>query len=284
MQQHRVEICGIQETRWKHKKERKDEVNSYSEPFGYTLYTVSAWENNANAATGGIGILLGRTAQELLISVERLSDRILKAQFRGNPAMTVIVAYAPTEAAEEEDKVAYYNQLRTAIEGVAPHDFLAVLTDANAQIGPDDALFTYNNKTNENGQRLLELLEDYQMLAANTQLRKRRGKLWTWRSPKRTLHQIDYILVRTKWRRSVTNCEAYSSWGSLDSDHRVVTADVSLSLRKSTVDARAKAVKYIWSDLATDESLRARYAVEVKNRFQALTTEDMDGPSYDAFI
>ena len=89
------EITGIQETRLKHEKDRKNMVNSYSASFGYTLYTVSAWENESNAATGGLGIVMGKTSHELLIGVERISDRIMKADFRGNPAMTIIVAYAP---------------------------------------------------------------------------------------------------------------------------------------------------------------------------------------------
>ena len=89
-------------------------MNSYSEPFGYTLYTASDWENEEKAANGGVGITLGRMAQDLLISVERLSDRILKAQFRGNPALTSIVAYDPTEAADVKCKTAYYSQLHSA--------------------------------------------------------------------------------------------------------------------------------------------------------------------------
>lgn len=249
-------------------------MNSFSKPFGYKFYTVSAWEKERKAATGGVGIMLGRKAQDHLISVERLSDRILKAQFRGNPAMTVLVAYAPIEATEAECKDTFYSQLRIAIESVAPHNFLAVFTDANARLGPDD-----------NGQRLLEILEEYQLLAANTLFQKRKGKLWTWRSPQEALHQIDYILVRSKWRSSVTNCEAYGFFSSLYSDHRVVTAEVSLKLRK-TKPASIREPKYISSDLACDESLQERYAVEVRNRYEALKHEDTDESStdYDKFV
>ena len=68
----------------------------------------------------------------------------------------------------------------------------------------------------------------------------------------------------------MTNGEACSSFSSLFSDHRVVIANVSLRLPKSKPVTSTKAVRYIWSDLATDENIQARYAVEVKNRFQAL--------------
>ena len=55
-----IEICGVQETRMKHKPDRTEMVNSYPSAFGYTLYTASAWENESKAATGGIGLFLGR--------------------------------------------------------------------------------------------------------------------------------------------------------------------------------------------------------------------------------
>ena len=64
--------------------------------------------------------------------------------------MTVIVAYAPTENATEDDKDIYYNHLRAAIEDVPLHNFLAVLTDANARLGPADALFAYDKETSGN--------------------------------------------------------------------------------------------------------------------------------------
>ena len=67
-------------------------------------------------------------------------------------------------------------------ESVAQHNFLAVLGDFNARLGPDDALFTASPETNDNGRRLLEVMEEHQLLAANTLFRKRRGKMWTWRS------------------------------------------------------------------------------------------------------
>ena len=225
------EITGIQETKMKHEKDRRDMVNSYPSAFGYTLYTVSAWENERQAATGGIGLMLGKTSHELLIGVERISDRIMKADFRGNPAMTIVVAYAPTEEAEETVKDTYFGQLRSTLEAVPAHNFLAILTDANARFGRDDVLFTYNPSTNDNGRRHIEIMEEQHLVAANTLFEKRPGKLWTWTSPHNTRHQLDYIFVRSKWKNSVTNCEAYNTLASLYSDHRIMSAKVVLRLR-----------------------------------------------------
>ena len=133
----------------------------------------------------------------------------------------------------------------------------------------------------------MEILEEYKLLSSNTLFRKREGKLWTWRSPQNTLHQIDYVLVRSKWRNSIINSEAYSSFSSLNSDHRIVTTTVSLSLRSTIRDNSKKADKLVWSELATNEELQKNYRVEVRNRYQALQEVDDSGsliPDYDKFV
>jgi hypothetical protein len=225
-------------------------------------------------------MIIGRKANDLLSSVDRLSDRIMKASFIGNPAMTVLVVYAPTEGGEEDIKNTFYNQLRSAIEKVPVHDFLTILGDFNARFGPEDVPHTYNCNTNDNGRRLKGVLEDYQLEAVNTQFKKRRGKLWTWKSPHDTHHQIDYILVRSKWRKSVTNCEAYGSFSPIYSDHRIVTANLSLKLRATRQRGQTVTVNYVWGELSTNTDLQKSYAIEVRNRFQALQVEgdDSDKP------
>lgn len=69
-------------------------------------------------------------------------------------------------------------------------------------------MFTHNQRTNNNGERMLEMIEEYELLATNTLYQKKNGKLWTWMSPHNTTHQIDYILTRKKWRKSLINSEA----------------------------------------------------------------------------
>ena len=70
------------------------------------------------------------------------------------------------------------------------------------------------------------------MLITNTNYKKKRGKLWTYISDMSgTRTQVDYILIRRKWKNSVKNCEAYNTFSSVGSDHRILTATLKLSLR-----------------------------------------------------
>ena len=63
--------------------------------------------------------------------------------------------------------------------------------------------------------------------------------------------QVDYIVIRNKWRNSVKNCEAYITFSSIGSDHRIITATIQqtirLSLRGNTKPN--KNVNYDWNKL-----------------------------------
>ena len=120
------------------------------------------------------------------------------------------------------------------------------------------------------------MMEEYQLLVANSHFRKKRRKLWTCMSPHMMKHQLDYILVRKKWRKSIRNCEAYNTFISLGSYHRIVVANVTLSLRASKQIAKRKP-KFVWNYLRDQDKLQERYAVKVRNKFniQGLDEETM---------
>ena len=67
-----IDILGLQEHRIVH-----DDVIRYETIQGKTLITISATRNKAGAATGGVGILLNKRAQDALAIVEPFNDRIL---------------------------------------------------------------------------------------------------------------------------------------------------------------------------------------------------------------
>ena len=82
--------------------------------------------------------------------------------------------------------------------------------------------------------------------------------------------QIDFILINKKWTNSMHNVEAYSSFSSSGSDHRLVTAKIRLSLRMSKSPAKKKS--YDWTSLRNTE-LQQLYTVTVRNRFAELSNE-----------
>ncbi|KAJ8401509.1 hypothetical protein AAFF_G00384280 [Aldrovandia affinis] len=150
-------------------------------------------------------------ARKALRRVHPHTNRMLSADFEGSPVTTVMSVYSPTNVALIEELERFYDDLRTAIHHVPAHNFLIILGDFNARLGPEDAPFTYHTNTNRNGEHLAALLTKHELLAANTLFRKRMGKRWTFQDRATSMRrQLDYILVRKKWRKSILNAESYS--------------------------------------------------------------------------
>lgn len=77
----------------------------------------------------------------------------------------------------------------------------------------------------------------------------------------------------------------YSTFSSVGSDHRVVVAQVIISLRKP--EKLERKVEHDWSLLRTDKVLAEKYSVEISisNRFCALqVVEDDIDTNYGKFL
>ena len=265
-----ISILGIQEHRRVH---AQSEV-VYSMLEGMHLVTTSAWRDPVtNSAQGGVGLLLNSHARKAIRSVTPHGSRILVAEFQGNPLTSVIVVYSPHNSSNDEDMDNFYAQLSSAIQSIPAHHFLAVLGDFNARVGKENETFAYHEATNRNGQYLVDLAQQHRLIITNTAFRKRPGKQWTFRDRfTNEKRQLDYILVRKKWRNSVLNTEAYSCFDSVNSDHRLVSTKVRLSLRANKTTGRR--VKHDWQTFSTNLDLQQRYTVEVRNRYQTLKREE----------
>ena len=94
------------------------------------------------------------------------------------------------------------------------------------------------------------------------------------------LHQLDYILVRRKWRNSILNSEAYNTFCSVGSDHRVVSAKIRLSLRTTR---NPKRNLYDWEMFSRRPDLQEQYSVLIKNKFRPLQSDNLT-EEYEKFI
>ena len=77
------------------------------------------------------------------------------------------------------------------------------------------------------------------------------------------------------------NCEAYSSFEGVSSGHRIVTAKVRVSLRKNAT-RKATTKHYDWA-LLNNRDIRDKYALELRNRFEALQEKAEKGTPNDEY-
>ena len=124
--------------------------------------------------------------------------------------------------------------------------------------------------SNRNGQHLIDFMIENRLTCLNTNFQKREVKLWTYTYANNSKAQIDYVFINRKWKNSAMNCEAYSSFEVVSSDHRIVTAKKWLSLRKNAIRT-ATTKHYDWA-LLNNRDIRNKYALELRNRFETQIT------------
>ena len=229
------------------------------------LATSSAWKNSANATIGGVGMLIGRRALKSLNSIEKIQPRMVVATFNGNPSTTIISYNSPTNVNEETGLITFYDKLSSLVRSIPKHNVLVIGGDMNAQIGKNvNHTFSRQNSSNRNGQHLTDFRLENRLTCLNTNFQKKEGKLWTYTCANNTKAQIDNVFINKKW-----NCEAYSSFEGVSSNHRIVTAKIRLSLRKNATRTTTT-VHYDWSQL-NNRNIRDKYALTLRDKFDALS-------------
>ena len=208
------------------------------------------------------------------------------ATFNGNPRATIVSCYSPTNVSEENEIVTFYDELSSLVRSIPKHNMLVIGGDMNAQIGKNgNNKYSLHNTSNRNGQHLTDFMIENRLACLNTNYQKREGKLWTYTYANNTKAQIDYVLINKKWKNSALNCEAYSSFEGVSTDHRIVTAKIRLSLRKN--DKRTATTKhYDWA-LLNNKDVRDKYVLELRNRFETLqekTEKSTPNDEYENFV
>ena len=204
-----IDVINVQEHRFYH----EDIHLKYHElGNGWTFISASALKNTGNSTIGGVGMLLSPHATKSLNSIEKITSRILVTTFHGNPEATLISCYSPTNIADEQEVIGFYDDLSSLIRSVTKHNVLIVGEELNAQTGQSTHhKFTYHHTSNRNGEDLEHFLIENGLLCINTRFQKRREKLWTDTYPNGDRAQLHYMMINKKWINSVQNCKAYHS-------------------------------------------------------------------------
>ena len=178
--------------------------------FEYSSATIEGQE--------GVGLLISPKLTTYLSSTDKISDRILVASFRGNPSITIIVAYAPTEDKCESVKKPFYEDLKRITDSIPPHNVIILAGDLNARVGADSSItnprtvgrYPYHEETNGNGEMLINYCESSNMRSMQTRFRHPKSRTWTWRHATGTKAQLDLILINGKWLNKECTSIQYS--------------------------------------------------------------------------
>jgi len=85
---------------------------------------------------------------------------------------------------------------------------------------------------NQSGEMLIDFFERNGLIFANTWFKKPKRRLYTWRAPGNwSRHQLDYILVKHRFRNRVKDVQTLPGAG-IDSDHNLLVAKFRTRLKK----------------------------------------------------
>ena len=189
----------------------------------------------------GVGFAIKKDIVTMLTEMPRpVSDRIMMMRLplsKDNYA-TIISVYAPTMTNPDDNKEAFYNQLSSTLRDIPRTDKLLLIGDFNARIGRDNDKWTmvmgkYEiGKRNSNGELLLALCSEFELIVTNTMFKQKDERKTTWMHPRsRHWHMIDFIITRCRDKMDIHSTRAMRG-ANCWTDHHMLRSKVAFRVRQ----------------------------------------------------
>ena len=103
---------------------------------------------------------------------------MMAATFNGNPRVTIISCYGPTNVREDTELVAFYDELSSQVRSILKHNILVIGGHMNAQIRKNgNNKYKLHNMSNRNGQHLTDFMIENRLTCLNKNYQKKRRKI-----------------------------------------------------------------------------------------------------------
>ena len=108
----------------------------------------------------------------------------------------------------DENKEAFYSQLASVLSGMTRIDKLLLIGDFNARIGTDNNKWPLVmgkhgiEKCNSNGELILALCSEFELIVTNTMFKQKDERMTTW------MHMIDFIITRCRDKMDIHSTRA----------------------------------------------------------------------------
>ena len=255
LRRRKVDIACVQEVKWKGSKAR-------NMGHGYKLFYHGDTSNR-----NGVGIILQEERTKDILEISRISDRIILLKLacpNTKEVTTIISAYAPQQGLPELVKDQFYEQLETVTRQA---ETVIIGGDLNGHVGRDGRESTSRGniglgERNEEGDRVVEFANTFDLVIANTWFTKTRNQLITFKSGN-SESQIDYILTNRRHLKDIINCKTIPG-EAVVSQHRLVVMDLRTRTKKKRQYRRENEVKIKWWRLK-DQAVADDYAKDVIN-------------------
>lgn len=213
-----INICCVQELKWKGSKSR-DIGRNYQ-----LLY------NGTSTTRNGIGIILDATLKQRIIRVERISDRIMyvKLALDNQPVLNIISVYAPQTGCDKNEKDLFWEGLEDLLQTIPLEERKLVAGDLNGHVGqraPKDSVIHGDlgyGISNSQGFDIINVATRFNLPIVNTYFRKKDEHLITYKSGS-SASQIDFFLCDRAILRYFKDCKVIPG-EPLTTQHRLLVA------------------------------------------------------------
>ena len=217
-----------------------------------------------------VGIILREERTKDTLEISRIRDRIILLKLacpNTKEVTTIISAYAPQQGLPELEKDQFYEQLETVTRQA---ETVIIGGDLNGHVGRSGRGSTSHGniglgERNEEGDRVVEFANTFDLVIANTWLTKTRNQLITFKSGN-SESQIDYILTNRRSLKDIINCKTIPG-EAVVSQNRLAVVDLRTSAKKKIQYQRENEVKIKWWRLK-DQALAEDYAKDVTKNME----------------
>lgn len=224
MERNMINVMGLSEVRW------QGNGDFYSDKYR-VIYA------GGKESQRGVALVLDEETAKRVTEVIERNDRIMIVKLQSEPVNTAIIqVYMPTSAHDEQEVDDMYEEIEIMMNQLKGNDNLVVMGDWNAvvgegQEGAEVGQFGLGTR-NDRGEKLVEFCRRNKLMIANTWFQHAKRRRYTWKMPgDRGRYQIDYILVRQRYRNAVKNACSYPG-ADIDSDHNLVAMKMQVKLKK----------------------------------------------------
>ena len=178
-------------------------------------------------------------ARKLTEDPRGISERIMSLRIclSAHRFITIINVYAPTMTYPDEEKEAFYEQLRGVVGGVPAGDKLIILGDFNARVGSDHTTWSSvlgkfgKGQQNANGELLTCLCSELDLAITNTYFQQPDRYFFSWVHPRsKRPHLIDYVITRKKDLKDVKNTRAMRG-PDCNTDHYLIKTTLRFTIK-----------------------------------------------------
>ena len=232
-----VSVIGLSEVRWPGQGEKVSD--------NYTMFY-----SGGERAERGVAILMKNEIVKSVLSVQCCSDRLMFVKLSAEPVDILIVqVYMPTSASSDEEVERMYDAIEDIIQEhgkgkihtVIMGDWNSVV--GNGKVGKIVGPYGLGNQ-NDRGKMLIEFCQRNKFVVTNTWFKRHKRRLYTWKKPgDGQRYQIDYILVKQRFRNSVKSAGTLNG-ADINSDHNLVVADISTRMK---IIRRKTNIKVKWN-------------------------------------